>query len=796
MGAPDSGVGALLATYAVGGVAVVAVLGILGGSAAVPSGAPERPEFAPAASAISAPEVAQPLTVLLMGDSYTSGNGARDEAGNAVYYGPERCLRSANTWAEQYARIMEDNGYAVTLLNRACSAATTSAIVDDRSMKDTRVVVYPEPEPVAAPREDQFYVEWAATDPRCSPRVATEEYFVSTVNRVRQADGSANVSVACERWLPAQTAALNRDVDLVLMTVGGNDVRFPDIVRECLILANADTCEGAIDTARDYVRDTFASDLLTVFEDINRKTGGHAKVGYASYPGLEVSDDLRIASVGTSGIRSYPLAQELAALSQEGLEAQRTAVAQANSRFGGGFVTLMDAVPQMFRGHEPDARPGFANPDRWMYEFLETTRRDEWYHLKPEGQERLARYAASFGDFGASSDNGVARDLALIVDAGRDARAVVESALAAPELWTGAQVSIVEQRVADDGVDLERRVIAQAATAANALAALRATSTSPWLPATSAPLQARWNATAQSVFIGDVALNVDGVAPVWSGSEQGGVVTVDARQIDVEQARARARVSRPGEAATVQASRRPSAAKERLAAMLQDLATAPHAWAGGPYVTTGAIRELTATGSFGPGEVNYAWDLDGDGIYETDAAGPRLRVEPGEAESGWVSVRVTTPAGSQAVASAWVTPGPGTVGAPRACSTADAGATARSESSRRGCWPNPASPAGPDSVGVPTDATRALRVGGGAEVGTADGGWAVGDDGGAARDGEPMLAVLTMLPWYVDERVVYASGARVRRVSRAGGVGRTRPRELVRRDQALRMLLASIDACR
>ena len=78
-----------------------------------------------------------------MGDSYTAGNGARDAAGEPAYYGPERCMRSTNTWGEQYARIMELDGYAVTLLNRACSAATTDAILHDRYMKDTRMLVVP-----------------------------------------------------------------------------------------------------------------------------------------------------------------------------------------------------------------------------------------------------------------------------------------------------------------------------------------------------------------------------------------------------------------------------------------------------------------------------------------------------------------------------------------------------------------------------------------------------------------------------------------------------------------------------
>ncbi len=745
---------------------MVAVFGILGGLAASSFGAPAHAELTRTVSVATAPGGVQPLTVLLMGDSYTAGNGARDGAGEPAYYGPERCMRSTNTWGEQYANIMESNGYAVTLLNRACSAATTGAIMSDRYMKDSRVISYPGNEPADAPRDDQFYLDWAATNPRCTPAPTTEEYFVSTVNRVAQPDGSNAVSVACERWLLAQSAALNRDVDLVLMTVGGNDVHFPDIARECLIMANADGCEQAIGTARAYARDDFAGDLLAVFEEINRKTQGHAKVGYAAYPGLEVSDDLRLTSVGASGVSFYPVSQELAALAKEGLAAQRKAASQANEQYGAGFVTLMDDVPQMFRGHEPDARPGAANPDRWMYEFLETTERDEWYHLKPEGQKRIAAYAATFGDFGASKDDAPARDVALVFDDGDDSRSVAEAALAEPELWRGAQVAVVEQRVAEDGVRLERRVIAQASDPSDALAAVRATPTAPWLPATSVTLQARWNAAAQEVFIGDAALSLADQTQLWTGSRQGRPVSVDVREVDVVE---------PGQGLAV--------IRERLTSALEDVAKAPHAWAGGPYVTEGTELELTAQGSFGRGNLTYSWDLNGDGVFETEAGGPRLRVDSGAVEPGWVDVRVAVPGGSASVASAWVETTRQAVKSSTPCLTSEAGGAVRSSSGRSGCRPQLAAPAGPDSEGIPVSATPAERIAGSADAEAPDAGGATSDEG-------RLLAALTVLPLYVDERVATSSGARVRRPTREVSKGRGRPRELVRREKVLRELLA------
>ncbi|MCB2412773.1 hypothetical protein LGT39_07935 [Demequina sp. TTPB684] len=767
------------AIYAVGGAAVVAVLGIFGGSAAWSSSDPENLVSAMVAAA-SAPEEAArtaevtPLTVLLLGDSYTAGNGARDESGRPVYYGPERCMRSTGTWGEQYARTMAQEGYAVTLLNRACSAATTGAIIADRSMRDTRVVSYPEPELADVPRTDAFYQEWAAAEARCIPSPGTEEYFAFAVNRAPQPDGSMRVSVACERWLPAQTDALNRDVDLVLMTAGGNDVHFPNIARECLILANPGTCEAAIDEAHSYVREQFADDLLSVFEHIEEKSEGQSKVAYAAYPGLEVSDDLRITSVGLTGVASYPVAEHLAALSREGLEAQREAVAQANARFGDGFVTLMEGVPELFSGHEPDARPSVANPDRWMYEFLETTERDEWYHLKPEGHRALADYAATYGDFGAADDSPPARDVAIVFDQTPGARAAVESALRDSALWLGSRIHVVEERVADDGVKHERRVLAQSSAPAEALAAMKHSSAEAWRAAGSVRIPSRWNAAAQMVHVGDVAMESQAVDAWWTDGGQGLVPSVHAQRVD--------------------ASQPPDVVSARVKEALATAAQAPHAWAGGVYVAAGERLHLNAQGSYalgsrGGGRLDYAWDLDGDGFFEVETPEARLTVDTGVVEPGWVSVRVTTDSGETSVASAWVAMPPPPVSASTPCVTSDAGAVGQSQSGRRGCRPETGLMAGPASQAVPNAKEPSLRVVGGAARGEA-----LGD--GAVEAGDHPLVALTMLSVSMDERVTASYGARARRGSRVNDQGRGRPSELVRRERALRALTSDFGALR
>lgn len=629
---------------------------IISGVAAASSGAEPTPE--PVESAVVTPvdAVAQPapVTILLMGDSYTAGNGARNELGERTYYGPAKCLRSRDTWGEQYADNLAEMGYAVTLLNRACSAATTDNMLNDRYLKRTDTLAYPEPEPVDAPRSQELYADWAATQPLCTPVPNSDEFIVVSVERGAAADGLRPVTVSCAHWLRPQVDALNPDVDLVLFTVGGNDAHFPDIMRLCLVLGSISGCEDALATAEQYVTEEFAADLAEVFDEMHARTEGNAKVVYLGYPRLEVSTDLMLTGIVDGELVQLPVAAELDRLIELGAAVQREAVAAANERHGEGFAVFLDGLPELFAGHEPDARPGVANAQRWIAEAFDTNMKDEWYHFRPEGQAAIAEYVTSFGTFGVAGGDLPARDLALVTDGSYVARMAVKYAVDAGALGA-ARVSIVEQRPDAAGTGVERRIVGEDLDARGVAewAANGSGDLSGWHAAADVALQARWNAAQQVVYVGDAALGVESLDSVWSGVAQGIAVSPRIAVVDT------GRSPHAFDGDYVFAPAQPGGpVAEALAAM----AAAPHAWAAGPYtVRATGTALLDASGSFGVGELTYAWDLDGDGVFEVSADGPGARVPAASLHVGWVALRVTTPEGISTVSKAWAFPPNGPV---------------------------------------------------------------------------------------------------------------------------------------
>jgi hypothetical protein len=369
---------------------------------------------------------------------------------------------------------------------------------------------------------------------------------------------------------------------------------------------------------------------------------------------------------------------------------------------------------------------------------------------------------ASYGTFGATG-GAPARDLALVTDGSPSALAAVAYA-ARQDVLGGAHVSIVEQRIDPAGMGLERRVVAHGLDS-RGVAEWTANGTddlSGWRPADDVTLEARWNAAQQVVYIGDAAAGADELENLWDGSDQGLLVTPQVSVVDT------------GDAALALGGTyvwAPAAPAGPVVEALAAMADAPHAWAAGPYATvaSGGLR-LDAGGSYGAGPLSYAWDLDRDGVFEHTAAGPVTLAPSREISVGWVAVKVTAANGSSTISRSWVLPGIGTLIDYTGACAGEFGTGGTG--SGQACQPLESDAPWRDDVET---------------VGTF-----IQPSASADAEPEALLAWIADPQLFIEQRDTRALAISIRTGkagTRASSPSRRRPRQLVRRESGLQILL-------
>jgi len=319
----------------------------------------------------------QHMTVLQLGDSFSAGNGA------GAYEGVEGCYRSSSNWGNLFVAQLKTkfaNANArkdlenVAYANRACSGGVLRHLTE--------------------PREMDKWIKWRGRCP--DPTYPDEEYFVD------------DELFRCTRFLRPQLDAVGPQVDLVLLTIGGNDASFAPIVRDCFALGFRDptSCRSAVETAADYVRSSYKDDLVRALGQIGAKLGPDSKILLASYPHVSLDVEYLLKS----GAINYDAARAVRQLNQLANIEQERAVAEANGagpvafsaveddggrgyvQISGGennssnatnaseggadfqgrakdFVLHYRDNTRNFAGKEPHPAWEELNPNRWIFEF-------------------------------------------------------------------------------------------------------------------------------------------------------------------------------------------------------------------------------------------------------------------------------------------------------------------------------------------------------------------------------------------------------------------------------------------
>lgn len=87
-----------------------------------------------------------------------------------------------------------------------------------------------------------------------------------------------------------QLSALTSGTKYVTLSVGGNDAGFADVLTECALPGWASNCNGAIDGAQGYIRNTLPTALSSLYSQVKSRAP-QAKVVIVGYPRIFMGED-------------------------------------------------------------------------------------------------------------------------------------------------------------------------------------------------------------------------------------------------------------------------------------------------------------------------------------------------------------------------------------------------------------------------------------------------------------------------------------------------------------------------
>ena len=351
----------------------------------------------PAHSDTEAPQI---LSIVHLGDSYSSGNGLSN------HQGPPSCLRSSNNWGSLFASWANSQGVATSYQNRACSGGNIDDLFSSRALPQQSA------KEVAADSIEEARARLEETD-ACSARAAGDD-LLSVDHHLRESDGllpwTRKYTYECQLTIRAQADFVGPQTDLVLLTAGGNELGFTDIIANCfgpripgaLGGANGTKCREGVAAATSRLPemlDRLKSQISRLLTE--RMTGNPAsQVILLAYPLLSLDRPHLLPD----GAVSFDVARGVRELGRAAIREQRRIIGELTKDFP-GRVKFIEEVADAFDGHEPDPRVFTRNKHRWINEFLETSgdhgdgggisgimsgSSTDWYHPNLVGHRRIA----------------------------------------------------------------------------------------------------------------------------------------------------------------------------------------------------------------------------------------------------------------------------------------------------------------------------------------------------------------------------------------------------------------------
>jgi lysophospholipase L1-like esterase len=484
--------------------------------------------------------------------------------------------------------------------------------------------------------------------------------------------------------LYGQMSVVDRSTDLVLMTIGANDIGVRDIIIECFVVGNSpSSCKGKIEDAVKALP-RMRRDLTEALRKMKEEMRPDAHIILVAYPYLETHRALVLCR-GIFCWGKYPVGREVQDLGDEGDDAQWSAVKTAN-RERGTPVRFLDTVKKQFRDHEPDGRVCCRNPNGWVHEFDGFTK-GAWYHYNPTGHRELAsliKTTPKVVNGTAKAASGGAVDIAFVIDTTDSMADSIDSVKAAATQLVndvkartdGARFAVIDYRdlasrtghAEDYPAKVDLDFSTDTAAIQNAINGLTLGNGGDPPETMIAGLNAAFNLIWRpavkkiAVVLGDAPPLVPDPS---TGQDIGAIVArsssidpVEAHVVDVggaADADVDAITSRTNGAVHASA---PATVATEIARVITNTLDSPYAWAGTPYVArVGTDVTLDGSGSYSVGAdlVKWEWDVNGDGTYDLPVNTPTTVHRFAQEHDGLVGLRVTDANDRTAVATTTLT---------------------------------------------------------------------------------------------------------------------------------------------
>ena len=199
--------------------------------------------------------------------------------------------------------------------------------------------------------------------------------IISSAISSKRGKNQKRINIRCNYTIRRQLDSVDRSTDMVMMTIGGNDLDFDGIVKSCFaaVIRSASDCRTKINDARNNMGD-LEINLRGILSSLNSRLRPDAKIVLLGYPLLALDNGEKLSD--------FLVASEVRKLGLEGNLRQKKVVEEYNKSLGKEKVIFVDSLPKRFSGHEPDASIFKKNHDRWIHEFLEPNafNMSSWYH--------------------------------------------------------------------------------------------------------------------------------------------------------------------------------------------------------------------------------------------------------------------------------------------------------------------------------------------------------------------------------------------------------------------------------